>query len=150
MSATSKPTNSKDASTYRKKKFFCKLISKNKSKPHKKPRTSQKVLSPPLFKLKQKRWDKQMESKEILLLTMKIMFTNILFGPLHALSRIKAEAYTEMGFNERIRHQLLKAFQVSYLDNNKLIIATSDMSFNILFGAIKNSLACTNMDNNKL
>lgn len=45
-----------------------------------------------------------MESKEVLLLTMKIMFTIILFGPLYALSIIKAEAYTEMGFNERIRH----------------------------------------------
>lgn len=45
-----------------------------------------------------------MESKEVLLLIMKIMFTIILFGPLHALRRIKAEAYTETGFNERIGH----------------------------------------------
>lgn len=54
VSATSKPTNSKDAFTYRKKIqiFFCKSISKNKTKPHKKPQMNQKVPSPPFFKLK--------------------------------------------------------------------------------------------------
>lgn len=44
-----------------------------------------------------------MESREAFLVTMENVFTIILFEPLPALRRIKAEAYTEMGFNERIR-----------------------------------------------
>lgn len=37
-----------------------------------------------------------MESRKILLVIMKNMFTTVSFGPLPALGRIKAEAYTEM------------------------------------------------------